>query len=152
VTTLADGWDDEELLAALQQVFDSQREPPPEVVDAGKQMFAWHAIGNELAQLTYDSADERELATRTETAEIRAVTFSSVRLTIELEFTADAVLGRAIPSQVTRIMVQFSNGRETDVAVDATGCFSIRPTPPAAFRLRCQTDAGPDILTGWVTP
>ena len=149
---MADGWDDEELLAALRQVLDSQREPPPEVVDEGKQMFAWHAIGKELAQLTYDSADERELATWTETAEIRALTFSSVRLTIELEFTADAVLGQAIPPQVTRIMVQFSNGRETDLAVAATGCFSIRPTPPTAFRLRCQTDAGPDILTGWVTP
>jgi len=151
---LADDWDEEELLAALQQVFDSQREPPPGIAEAGKKMFAWHAVGKDLAQLTYDSArdSDRELATRTEAAEIRALTFCSARLTVELEFTAGAVLGQVIPPQVTTITVQFSNGREMDLAADETGCFSIRPIPSEAFRLRCETATGPDVLTGWTAP
>ena len=151
---MADSWDEEELLAALREVFDSQREPPPpEIVEAGKKIFAWHDIGKELAQLTYDSAGDadREPVTRTEAADIRAMTFSSARMTIELEFTADMVLGQVVPPQITIITVQFGNGREISLASDGAGCFSIRPARPGTFRLRCQNGADPDVLTAWIT-
>ena len=58
---MAASWDDEELHEALRQVFRSQGDVPPEVVDAGKKVFAlrdsWDADA-ELAQLTYDSLAE----------------------------------------------------------------------------------------------
>lgn len=150
---MTDSWDEEELLDVLRQVFASQREVPPEFVEAGKRVFAWHDIDKELAQLTYDSMREsdHEPATRTEVAAVRALTFSSAHLAIELEFTADAVLGQVIPPQVTTITVQLGNARETGLATDEIGCFSIRPTPPGTFRLRCQTATGLDVLTAWTT-
>lgn len=154
VITVADSWDEEELLAALRQVFDSQREPPPSgIAEAGKKIFAWHDVGKDLAQLTYDSASEayREPVTRTEAAVIRSMTFSSARITIELEFTTDVMLGQVVPPQLTTITVQFGNGRETSLAADEDGYFSIRPPPPETFRLRCQNDGDADVLTAWIT-
>jgi hypothetical protein len=154
VIAMADSWDEEELLAALRQVFDSQREPPPsEITEAGKKIFSWHGIGKDLAQLTYDSANEadREPVTRTEAADIRSMTFSSARITIELEFTADVVLGQVVPPQLTTITMQLGNGRETSLAADEAGYFSIRPAPAGAFRLRCQNDGDADVLTAWIT-
>ena len=49
---VTDGWDDEELLAALRQALTARRAVPPEFVEAGKNAFAWHNIDAELAQLT----------------------------------------------------------------------------------------------------
>ncbi len=79
------------------------------------------------------------------------MTFSSARMTIELEFTADGVLGQLVPPQVTTIIVQLGSGQETSLASDGAGCFSIRPVPPGTFRLRCQNGGDPDVLTGWIT-
>ena len=72
------GWDDEEVLAALQQALRAQRAVPPEFIEAGKNAFAWHNIDAELAQLTYDSSRdaEYELSMRAEDASIRALTFT----------------------------------------------------------------------------
>src|SRR5215510_1277571 len=92
VSKVTEGWDDEEVLAALQQALHAQRAVPPEFIEAGKNAFAWHNIDAELAQLTYDSTRDLELvpSVRTESASIRALTFSSPHLTIELEVTPDS--------------------------------------------------------------
>src|SRR5215472_13219585 len=78
---------DEELLGELRQAISARRAVPPEFVEAAKNAFMWHNIDAELAQLTYDSTRSSELAgaTRSEAASIRALTFTSARLTIELE-------------------------------------------------------------------
>ena len=70
-----------------------------EFVEAGKSAFAWHNIDAELAQLTYDSTRDSDQAPsmRTEAASIRALTFTSAHLTIELEVTSNSGLG-----QITR--------------------------------------------------
>src|SRR5258708_12398028 len=52
VKTVADAWDDEELLAALRQAHRARQAVPPEFVEAAKSAFAWHDIAAELAQLT----------------------------------------------------------------------------------------------------
>ncbi len=144
--------EEEELLAALRQVFDSRQEPPPEVVEAGKKIFAWHGLGKERAQLTYDSAwaPDGEPATQNEAAGTRVMTFSSARMTIQLGFTPDAVLGQVAPPHATAITMQLGNGREKGLAADETGRFAIRPAPAMRFRLLCQTDGDPDVLTAWI--
>ena len=85
---MAKSWDDDDtLLAALKQAVHARRDVPPEFVEAGKSAFAWHNIDAELAQLTYDSSREPHaaLSVRAEAAPVRALTFTSARLTIELE-------------------------------------------------------------------
>lgn len=145
--------DDEQLLALLRQAISARREVPPEFVQAAKDAFAWHDIDAELAQLTYDSVHGPDLAARTraEDASIRALTFSSPRLTIELEVTAESLLGQVIPTQVATIEVQTQAGLGTVVSSDEIGCFSIQPVPRGTFRLRCLAPGGIDVRTGWVT-
>ena len=147
------GWDDEEVLAALQQALRAQRAVPPAFIEAGKSAFAWHNIDAELAQLTYDSILDPapELAMRAEAASIRALTFTSAHLTIELEVAQDSLLGQIIPAQSATIRIQPRTGAETALATDEIGCFSVQPIPSGPFRMHCRTAAGVDALTGWMT-
>ena len=119
---MAEGWDDETLLAALRQALHARQAVAPEFVEAGQNAFAWHNIDAELAQLTYDSTRDSDYApsTRTETASIRALTFTSAHLTIELEVTSDSLLGQIIPTQTAAIKVQSRAGAET-VVVPVSG-------------------------------
>ena len=147
------GWDDEDVLAALQQALRAQRAVPPEFIEAGKNAFAWHNIDAELAQLTYDSTHDSslELSLRAEAASIRALTFTSAHLTIELEVAQDSLLGQIIPAQPATIKIQPREDAEITLATDEIGCFSIQPIPAGQFRLHCRTAAGVDALTGWIT-
>ena len=146
---MTDGWDDEELLAALRQAISARQAVPLEFVAAGQNAFAWHNIDAELAQLTYDSTRDA-VGTRAEAASVRALTFTSTHLTIELEVTEDSLLGQLVPVQSAMIEVQTRVGTQREVASDEIGCFSIHPAPAGPFRLRCY--AGDlDVLTRWVT-
>jgi len=153
VSKVTKGWDDEEVLAALQQALRAQRAVPPAFIEAGKNAFAWHNIDAELAQLTYDSILDPapELAMRAEAASIRALTFTSAHLTIELEVAQDSLLGQIIPAQPATIRIQPRTGAETALATDEIGCFSVQPIPSGPFRMHCRTAAGVDALTGWMT-
>jgi len=146
-------WDDDDLLAALREALRAREAVPPEFVEAAKNAFAWHNIDAELAQLTYDSSRDRayEPSVRAEDASIRALTFTSAHLTIELEVTTDSVVGQIIPAQAGVIAVRPRDRPETEFPADEIGCFSIRPIPSGPFRLQCRTAAGVDALTGWIT-
>ena len=146
-------YDDEDLMAALRQALAERQAVPPEFVEAAKSAFAWHNIDAELAELTYDSSRDAEHApsTRAETASIRALTFTSAHLTLELEVTHDSLLGQIVPAQAGTIKVQLRDGAETTVPADRIGRFTIRPIPSGAFRLHCRTSADADALTGWIT-
>lgn len=150
---MTDAWNDEELFAELQQALQSRRAVPPEFVEAGKSAFAWRNIDGELAELTYDSSHSLEpvTVTRSESASIRALTFTSPRLTIELEVTGESLLGQVVPAQAATITLQTQAGVETVIASDEIGCFLVQPLPRGPFRLRCQASANADVLTSWVT-
>lgn len=152
MSAVTDGWD-EELLEELRQAISARRAVPPEFIEAAKNAFMWHNIDAELAQLTYDSTRGSGLAaaTRSEAASIRALTFTSERLTIELEVTEDSVLGQIVPAQPATIEVQAQDGPGSVISTDEIGCFSIQPIPAGPFRLRCQAVASADVLTGWIT-
>jgi hypothetical protein len=153
VSTVADSWNDEELVAALQHALAARQAVPAEFVEAGKSAFAWHNIDAELAQLTYDSVRDAEpvAATRAEAASIRALTFTSAHLTIELEVTPDSLVGQIVPVQAATIEVQARAGDPVPVAADEIGCFLIHPIPRGPFRLHCHLASGADVLTNWIT-
>jgi hypothetical protein len=147
------GWDDEELLGALRHALHARHAVPADFVAAGKSAFAWHNIDAELARLTYDSSRDADhaLSTRAEAASIRALTFTSAHMTIELEVAHDSLLGQIVPSQAGVIKVQPESGEERAIPADDIGCFSIYPIPSGSFRLRCRTGTGLDVVTGWIT-
>lgn len=144
---------DEELLTALREAVRAREAVPSRFVEMGKNAYAWHNIDAELAQLTYDSSADRELsaAVRSETASIRALTFTSAHLSIELEVTEGSLLGQIIPPREGTLETQTGTGISMTTAVDELGCFAIDPIPAGPFRLRCRTTAGSDVVTGWIT-
>ena len=149
---MADGWDDEELLAALGEAVKARQAVPEWFVETGKNAYAWHNIDAELAQLTYDSDSDRGVAAavRAEAASIRALTFTSARLSIELEVASDSLVGQIIPPLAGTLEVHTTGG-VTSSPVDEIGCFAVIPIPASPFRLRCRTEDGTDVLTGWIT-
>ena len=98
---MPDGWDHEELLAALGETVKARQAVPEWFVETGKNAYVWQNIDAELAQLTYDSdsAADRGVAAavRSEAASIRALTFTSARLSIELEVASVSLVGQIIP-------------------------------------------------------
>ena len=150
---MRDGWDDERLLAALGEAIKARQAVPSWFVETGKNAFAWHNIDAELAQLTYDSNEDRReaAATRSETASIRALTFTSAHLTLELEVTGNSLLGQVLPPRAGELEIQTRAGGVSTTEVDEIGCFSVDPIPDCPFRLRCRTADGTDVLTGWIT-
>jgi hypothetical protein len=144
--------DDEELLAALGEAIRAREAVPEWFVETGKNAYAWHNIDAELAQLTYDSYSDRERAAvvRSEAASIRALTFTSPRLSIELEVSESTLLGQIIPPQAGTLEVHTPVGVASS-PVDEIGCFAVTPIPSSPFRLRCRMADGTDVLTGWIT-
>jgi hypothetical protein len=144
--------DDEELLAALSEAIRAREQVPEWFIETGKNAYAWHNIDAELAQLTYDSSQDRDLAAavRSEAASIRALTFTSGRLSIELEVGESTLLGQIVPPQTGTLEVHTAAG-VTSSPVDEIGCFSVTPIPASPFRIRCRTQDGADVLTGWIT-
>jgi hypothetical protein len=144
--------DDEELLAALGEAIRAREEVPEWFVETGKNAYAWHNIDAELAQLTYDSDSDRDAVAvvRSETASIRALTFTSAQLSIELEVTTGSLVGQIIPPRAGTVETHTRAGVTTSV-VDDIGSFAVEPIPASPFRLRFRTTDDLDVLTGWIT-
>jgi hypothetical protein len=152
--------DDEQLLAALGDAVRAARSVPRDFVEAGQAAFSWRTIDADLAMLTYDSragqaAPDGGLmaaGTRAEPAVLRALTFVSDRLTIEIQLGADGLLGQVGPPTAGEVQVQLATGASAAAPIDEVGWFAVRPAPTVPFRLRLSTAGGADVLTGWVTP
>ena len=150
---MRDGWDDEQLLGALREAMRARQAVPSWFVEMGKNAYAWHNIDAELAQLTYDSqAETKEPAfVRSEAASIRALTFTSARLSLELEVGENSLIGQVIPPQAGTLETHTKDGLTTS-RVDESGYFAVEPIPASPFRLRFQTaGGGVDVVTGWIT-
>ena len=146
-------WDDDQLLGALRQALKARKAVPPWFIETGKSAFAWHNIDAELAQLTYDSNEDRLQATvmRSETASIRALTFTSANMSVELEVTGNSLLGQLLQAREGELEIHTRAGEISTTDVDEIGCFSFDPIPESPFRLRCHTADGTHVLTGWIT-
>jgi hypothetical protein len=154
VDTLNVYWDDEELLGALRQAVAASAAVPPDFVAAARNAFAWHNIEAELAELTFDSRHGFELAAglRSDEAALRALTFTSAHLAVELELTRDALLGQVVPPEAATITVLPRSGPPIEVPADEIGCFAVHPLPSIPFRLKCRTASGTGAVTGWIEP
>jgi hypothetical protein len=145
------GWDDEQLLEALREAIRARQAVPSWFVTTGKNAYAWHNIDAELAQLTYDSQADRELAlVRSETASIRALTFTSAHLSLELEVGTDTLFVQVMPPQAGILETHTKAGTTTSPG-DESGYFAVEPIPDSPFRLRFRTAGGTDVVTGWIT-
>lgn len=145
-------WNDDELLAWLAEAQAAAENVPRDFIEAGKAAYAWRNIDAELAELVYDSAVDAhaDATVRTEQAHLRAFTFTSSALTIEIEVTDEALLGQIVPLQGGEVEVVTSAGSIQVEHIDDVGCFTIRPVPAGSFRLHCRMADGLAISTGWL--
>lgn len=155
--------DDNKLLAALDQALRTAPAVPREFIEAGKAAYAWRNIDAELAELdddielailSYDSAIHQEpthTAIQADAAPLRALTFASNDLAIELEITLDELHGQLVPPQPGTVEVRLATGQVLTEAIDEIGWFVIQPVPPGSFRLLCHTSGGASVLTGWIS-
>jgi hypothetical protein len=148
---MRDEREDDQLLEALRQSLRARRAVPQAFIQTAQNAYAWHNIDAELAFLTYDSTQCLAASVRSETASIRALTFTSPHLAIELEIGDQAVLGQIIPPQPATIQVRTQAGAAATVPADDLGCFTISQPPATPFRLHCQASDGTNALTGWIT-
>ncbi len=150
---IAPQWsDDDHLLSALRDSVRAAGAVPRDFVEAGKAAYTWRNIDAELAALAYDSAQEDgRLTARTpdDLASLRALTFVSTELTVEIEVTGEGLLGQVVPPGPEELEVWGGNGIAA-ARIDELGCFSLRPLPSGPFRLHVCTSGGRSILTGWI--
>jgi hypothetical protein len=151
-----DDWEDERLLTALHESVRARLDVPAWFTQTARNAYTWHGIDAELARLTYDSSHDEDLeaalrsvSIRSEPASIRALTFTSARLSIELEVTADALIGQIIPPRQGTLEQEERDGETVTIPVDEIGCCCIQPVPCGSFRLRCRTEDGVDVVTNW---
>ena len=150
---MPDVWTDDQLLAVLKESRRIRRDVPADFTEAGQNVYAWHNIDAELAQLSYDSLQDRAPApsVRSETASIRALTLTSDHLTIEMEVNADSLLCQLFPTGEAMIELETRAGIIASIQADEVGCFAIRPIPASPFRLRCRITDGTNVVTVWIT-
>lgn len=146
-------YEDERLLAELGDAVRAAAQVPERFVAAGKAAFAWRTVDAELAELGYDSATTTETApvgVRAEQAALRALSFVARELTIEVEVTADALLGQVVPPTPGEVQLQGAGGVAGTAQVDEVGWFSL-PVPSGMFRLQVRTTDGRSVVTQWTT-
>lgn len=142
---------DEQLLAELGKALHGAAEVPAGFIAAGKAALAWRTVDAELAALADEvPSGEAPAGMRAEHAVVRALSFRAANLSIELEVTAEAILGQVVPPSAGRVEVQSRAGAERGAMVDDSGWFTIRPLPGSMFRLHLRTGSG-DVVTEWIT-
>jgi hypothetical protein len=142
--------DDEHLMALLSEALTGNELVPPEVLEAGYASFTWRTIDGELAGLTYDSCIEEpsRSGVRSQQAGLRAMTFASSSLTIEIEVTSTSLMGQLVPAHTGEVLLSFQDGTGRRVPVDELGAFTIDPIPKDRFRL--QVAGEPQVTTDWI--
>ena len=147
-------------MSELQRFFAEVDPVPPLVIDTAKASLGWRRLDADLAELLSDSALEEEAValTRGSGAPVRAVTFSSTALTIDIEVhieeRARTLLGQLSPPAPARIEIQTMDEAPLSAEADRLGRFRVRLTAGGPVRLRVlgsNGDAGPPVETSWFT-
>ncbi len=140
--------DDTDLLDILGRVLDRTDPIPPAAVDIAR-AADWATVDAELAELTFDSLlDERAVALRDDEGDVRSLTFTAGDRTVEIDVTADELVGRVDPTDDVPIEV-VQPARRRQVRVDDLGRFRT-PVGPGPLRLQLLLGDRP-TTTPWVT-
>lgn len=140
--------DDTDLLDLLGRVLDRTDPVPAAAVEAAR-AADWAAVDAELAELTFDSLlDERAVALRDDEGDVRSLTFTAGDRTVEIDVTADELVGRIDPAGDLPIEVVQPSGRR-QAPVDDLGRFRA-PVGPGPVRLHLFLPGRP-TTTPWIT-
>ncbi len=142
-------WDDDDLM--LRELAAAIAPAPAEFVAAAQAALTWRAIDAELAELSYDSAADLALSSRTRSSSgPRTLAFASPDVTVELELTDTVILGQVSRGGGGDVRVETVTGDVSGSAViDAIGCFMLTDPPGGLFRLAVRGERYA-VVTGWM--
>jgi hypothetical protein len=146
---------DDELLAELGGVLAKVAGPPPELVQAAKELFTWRTIDAELAELAHDSLVDAAAAGVRATGQPRILTFETAELTVEVEVDetpgARRLIGQLTPPGPARLELRSPAGPVLGEA-DALGRFVLAlPAERQRSSLRVESAGGAVTETSWIT-
>ncbi|MEV5955200.1 hypothetical protein AB0M11_15755 [Streptomyces sp. NPDC051987] len=121
---------------------------PAELLQLAMDAYVLHDLDARVAELTFDSLIDA-LPVRGAEDPPRMLTFQAGELTVDVEVTADGLLGQLLPPQPAGIEVLDGPAAARPLTVDSMGRFASTTPPvgPFALRLRTGTDV---ILTEWL--
>jgi hypothetical protein len=150
--TFVDWNDDDVLRRRLAEALREVDAVPPDFAEAGHAVLAWRDFEAELAALIYDSEHDDAVLARADIASLRALTFATSQLTIEVTFMPDVMIGQVVPQCPARISLRLRDGGGVDVVADRLGVFVVEPGPREPFVLSCQFGTGINVVTPLITP
>ncbi|GAA3625061.1 hypothetical protein GCM10022236_29220 [Microlunatus ginsengisoli] len=129
-------WDDDDaLMADLGRALDDAAAVPDHRRKAAQAAFAWRSVDEELMRLSFDSLEVGTAAVRG-SDDPRLLSFDIEGLALELEVSADAIWGQAVPAQPYEVTIENASGERRTVLADESGIFTIQPLPgPLRFAL-----------------
>jgi hypothetical protein len=111
---------DDALLAELRQVLARTDAVPPEAVAAGKASFTWRTVDAELAELTFDSLVDDDLALVRSRGGSRFLSFEAADLSVEIEVVGTGadrrIVGQLVPPMPAAIEIR---GLDRSLAAEA---------------------------------
>jgi hypothetical protein len=144
--------DDRVLLARLAEATAEAEAVPEDFVQIGQAVMLSHDLDAELAALVYDSSQQAVGASRADVARLRSLTFASPRVTIELTFMADVMIGQVLPPGPAEVELRTSDGAVIEANADRLGLFTVTAPPVEGFFLSCRTPEGVKIVTPLISP
>ncbi|HZD38372.1 MAG TPA: hypothetical protein VE664_07005 [Actinomycetes bacterium] len=154
----AGGEEHQRLWRELAEVIAAADPVPPEVVQRGRDSFAWRTIDADLAALSYDSSAEPAAAAAVRGSEApRQLTFEASALTVGVEVTVVGsrrrLIGQLVPPRQALVSVRHQHGGTVAVEADELGRFRADDLPAGLSSLRCQLsglEEGTAVVTDWV--
>lgn len=119
--------------------------PPPAVLEGAAWVHDWLTMEAELAELTFDSVDDLELAGVRSTGALRELTFVSDAFTIEIEIepgVRTVTVAGTISPPVTGRLQLVVGGEIYAAETDERGAFTLTSVPHGTVLALVETDQG----------
>jgi len=142
---------DDDLMAELSAAVAEERLVPADAVDDARGAFQLRAVDQEFALLTmlYDSLlDQEALVRGASRASVRTLTFQRGELSLEIEVTADNIVGQVIPQQVAHVTLTTRQAALGSTDTDEWGSFMMPRPAVGSVRLIWST-ASEKLVTDW---
>ncbi|WP_367319354.1 hypothetical protein [Streptomyces sp. HUAS ZL42] len=121
---------------------------PAELRRIAVEAYALHDLDARIAELTFDSLVDA-IPVRGATDVPRMLTFHTGQLTVDVEVTAEGLMGQVLPPQTAGIEVLSGPQTGVTLTADSMGRFTsdAPPTGPFALRLRTGDEV---VVTEWL--
>ncbi|MFE2279917.1 hypothetical protein ACFXAE_22315 [Streptomyces sp. NPDC059454] len=121
---------------------------PPALLQIAVDAYALHDLDARVAELTFDSLVDA-IPVRGATDVPRMLTFTAGEVTLDVEVTAEGLMGQVLPPQPARVEVLGGPQTTAPLTADDLGRFTTATPPSGPFALRLRTGADV-VVTEWL--